>query len=254
MGPQLGRHRDLDRARGIDKTERMRGAAGWDHPQLIGALLLSGNQRGRHDRDAAVGGIGRGEEPGLARRLVEPRRSAAARARQLSHIDEGGDARGREPGEDCGGAPEGNSATGRSPPGAVAASWPRCGATLRPAAPRAPRPRRARPRRASQNATSAAKSGSRSSVARRRGAHRRQARQARIRRRANRDPRPRLWCDRRSSLQTRSQFQQPAPDPTLHGPERHLGFAGKLVIGQPVEKRRSDRRRLTILKLLEAML
>mgnify|MGYP003694543107 CR=1 FL=1 len=55
-------------------------------------------------------------------------------------------------------------------------------------------------------------------------------------------------------VQDTPEFQQPAPDPALHGAERHAVPLGKLLIGEPVKERRADRRRLTLLELLQAVL
>src|SRR5262249_56945610 len=80
----------------------------------------------------------------------------------------------------------------------------------------------------------------------------RRARRARTRRR--RWDR-RLQCRygrSRSSLQTGSQLHQSTPDPALHGAKRHLHALGQLLIRYAVEKRRTDHRRMALLKLTQA--
>ena len=57
---------------------------------------------------------------------------------------------------------------------------------------------------------------------------------------------------RRSSFETGSEFQQPAPDPALHRAERHAHARRQFLVGRAVEERRPDRGRMARLQLLQA--
>ena len=60
------------------------------------------------------------------------------------------------------------------------------------------------------------------------------------------------WCRRRSSFETGSQFQQPAPDPALHRAERHAHARGQFLVGGAVEERRADGGRVPRFQFLQA--